>query len=260
MTMEKIEEQMIKERRFRLCKRYDLWVCNNGWNVFRQKEDSRRASGYREEWLSFDHDEDGNRIIRTTEFGDIRLDSMVATCFCPPCPADGFLYELCHKDSNPDNCCSGNLEWRRAQPVKDATTGLLKVKLASSGNLWIFEDGTVHNGLSVLPVIESWFDGDMGLEWEDEPYVHLDASDHRSHLESLMVAAGFVQGDRSLLHNPVVLHIDMDFTNLASANLEWVESSDPRYTEYSKRKYEDRKARFEELNRGKTLPNFAYWH
>ena len=83
----------------------------------------------------------GHRIIHVLGHGNVRLDYMVATCFCPPCPIDGFIYTLCHKDSDPNNCCSGNLEWRRVQPVRDKMTDLLKVKIRPVGNIWLFEDG-----------------------------------------------------------------------------------------------------------------------
>lgn len=109
--MNKSNEKVIDGKRCRLFKLCVLWVCDNGWNVYRC--DGDRMAGVR--WKN---GANGHRIIHVLGHGNVRLDYMVATCFCPPCPIDGFIYTLCHKDSDPNNCCSGNLEWRRVQPVR----------------------------------------------------------------------------------------------------------------------------------------------
>lgn len=143
----------------------------------------------------------------------------------------------------------------------DPKTGLTKVKLGGREDIWAFADGTVRVGEDdVLQVYEDWFDDDMGLWWEGEPYVLIGDSEHRYYLDKLMQAVGFVQGDKDSLQNPVVLHRDNNFRNFESCNLEWVEANDPRYTAYSKKKYSDRRERYEEINEGRILPNFPYWH
>lgn len=143
----------------------------------------------------------------------------------------------------------------------DSKTGLAKVKLRNREDYWAFEDGKVRLGDDdVLQVYEEWFDGDMGLWWEGEPYVFIGESEHRYFLDDIMKDVGFVQGDKESLQNPVVLHHDRNFRNFASDNLEWVEKTDPRYKEYCEKKYQERKARYEEINAGRTMPNFPYWH
>lgn len=143
----------------------------------------------------------------------------------------------------------------------DSKTGLKKVKLSDREDFWAFEDGTVRFGEDhILHVYEEWFDDDMGLWWEDKPYVFIGESEHRYFLDDVMKAVGFVQGDKDSLQNPVILHRDNNFRNFASSNLEWVEANDPRYKAYSEKKYSDRKARYEELNKGRILPDFPYWH
>lgn len=99
----------------------------------------------------------------------------------------------------------------------DSKTGLTKVKLSNREDYWAFEDGKVRLGDDdVLQVYEEWFDGDMGLWWEGEPYVFIGEREHRYFLDDIMKDAGFVQGDKESLQNPVVLHHDRNFRNFAS--------------------------------------------
>ena len=73
-----------------------------------------------------------------------------------------------------------------------------------------------------------------------------------------MEAAGYVQGDDAVLKDPVILHRDGDYKNFSSDNLEWTEKTDPRYADYCTKREAARKARTNELNRGKYVPE--YWN
>jgi len=143
----------------------------------------------------------------------------------------------------------------------DSSTGLTMVKLSDRYDFWACNDGSIREGKDlILTVFEEWYDDDMDLWWEAVPYVLFGESIHRYFVEDIMEKVGFVQGDRNSLQSPVILHRDNDFRNMASDNLEWVEATDPRYVEYSKKRYKDRKARYEKMNEGRILPDFPYWH
>ncbi len=51
-----------------------------------------------------------------------------------------------------------------------------------------------------------------------------------------MAEAGYVQGDDANLVHPVILHIDGDYKNNNSNNLEWVEEYDSRYINYLRKR------------------------
>lgn len=51
-----------------------------------------------------------------------------------------------------------------------------------------------------------------------------------------MIAAEFVEGDKSSMCTPKVLHKDLDYLNFNSSNLRWVEEASQEYQDYMKRK------------------------
>lgn len=51
-----------------------------------------------------------------------------------------------------------------------------------------------------------------------------------------MAKADFVDGDKSKMKRPRVLHKNMNYLDFHADNLEWVEESSPEYQEYMKRR------------------------
>ena len=72
-------------------------------------------------------------------------------------------------------------------------------------------------------------------------------------MDDLMDIAGYVEGEKYILGNPRVLHMDYNPTNFDSSNLEWVEAIAPRYIEYQKKVEEWKHQRNIELNPGRRL-------
>ncbi len=75
-----------------------------------------------------------------------------------------------------------------------------------------------------------------------------------AHIDDLMAAADFVDGDKSTMQRPRVLHKNMNYLDYHADNLEWVEESSSEYQEYMKKKREDIDKLTKELNRNN--PNF----
>ena len=70
----------------------------------------------------------------------------------------------------------------------------------------------------------------------------------------LIMAAGMIDGDKSTMKRPRVLHKNMDYKDFHADNLKWVEESSPEYQEYMERKKEDMDKLEKELNHNN--PNF----
>ena len=188
-------------------------------------------------------------------YGFVSVPKSVATCFCPPPPCDGKKYVINFKDGNCRNCCASNLEWGEyhyKQSIAPST------KVGYEGNvLTVYRDGTVKNNGTVLSISENGhFDDDMGL------YFPGSAMAVRPRMKPILVdelmrLAGFVNGDDAVLHDPVILHRDLDWANIDSDNLEWVDRTDPRYSAYQEKIREARQAISDSFNSGKPVPD--YW-
>ena len=188
--------------------------------------------------------------------GVIRLARAVITCFCPPLPNNGASYMINHKDGNWMNCNYKNLEWA---PYHYRHTTLDKIRLILGDDfVEVFSDGKIKIDGKEQSVREYIFDSDMDLFTVGlKTGPHIIIGRERVSVEKIMTAAGYVQGDDAPLTNPVILHIDGNWLNFASDNLEWVEQDDPRYTNYCKKKISDMEARSKELNKGRSAPD--YW-
>lgn len=249
----KMKEMKINKQRYRYYYEGDVWVCDNGCSAFRRRPNSYLTCGYDDKWCKMQIRKDGNKYVQTREHGDIRMDYMVATCFCPPNPGIG--YELCHTDGDTQNCCYKNLEWRPVTKVMDPKNGMMKAKLYEKSDCWVYENGTVMDGYgNQIKPIDFGFDSDTASFFETDPYIKIDKLSSHLEMDRIMNAVGFVQGDKSSIQNPVIMHRDGDYRNFSSDNLEWIESSDQRYQDYAKKKYDDMVAYYEELNKGITHP------
>lgn len=112
--------------------------------------------------------------------------------------------------------------------------------------LCVHKDGKIFDGGQELSHENSLYDSDTDLFRAIETVVTYDSRNNwgtnvrrRTPVDALMSAAGCVAGDRYQLQDPVILHLDENWLNFDSSNLEWCEKSDPRYISYIKKRKED---------------------
>ena len=192
-------------------------------------------------------------------FYEEHLDGVISTLFGPSYPHDGKVYDLIHKDGDEMNCDYRNLEWMDWDQIphlpshSDKTTAS---KVFLRYYHWIFEvysTGVIKYGDEVL----QQYDFDSYL-FEETNEVNLeilvDVGYYVARVDDFMALAGFVQGDKHDLKQPVILHRDEDYKNLNAENLEWVEETDPRFISYMKKKEQVQQARMKELISQKLLP------
>ena len=164
------------------------------------------------------------------------LDSIVMALFGPPQPDwdihSRYLPRINHKDGNRMNCNINNLEWvpyhyRHSNAAREFVDhdGVI-YEVHSTGNVYM--DGV---DLPVRPeVVSNPFNKDS--YWA----LFIDDGHQRIKVEELMKDAGYVQGDDANLVHPVILHIDGDYKNNNTNNLEWVEEYDPRYINFLRKR------------------------
>ncbi len=176
------------------------------------------------------------------------LDSIVMVLFGPPRPdrdiQSRHLPMINHKDGNWMNCNINNLEWVHYH-YRHSTAASEFVDHYG----FIFE---VHStGIVIMDGVEVPVRSEVVPEiFGKESYLALYIVKHcHIKVEELMAEAGYVQGDDAKLVDPVILHIDGDYRNNDTKNLEWVEATDSRYREYLDKRYQDQKAHELEMKR-----------
>ena len=187
------------------------------------------------------------------ELGDnTPLDEVVLSLFGTPYPHDGKRHMINHKDGNWMNCNYQNLEWI---PYRYRSSVASKEILFYEGELYeVAPAGIVMKNSSIIPVCEYYYDSVAGgQELYLEP--HIDLGLYTLNMDNIMEAAGYVQGDDSILHSPAILHRDGDYKNFKSENLEWVEETDSRYTKYLQRKKQEQLAKMKEIFGEKPVPH-----
>lgn len=186
--------------------------------------------------------------------------------------ANGFLkkirfrdsegYYITHKDGNIDNCAKDNLEWEELMPGVTPKTGHVYFEdciVGKDGTL-IIRDGKIEE---MAQIRERWFEDDLNATWIFENprgvtyEIHGGCDIHN--IDEYMAKAGYVKGDKSKLHSPVILHKDHDVSNFHSDNLEWVESDDPRYIEYDRKRKQRQKDLIKSHNQDLGYPIPSYW-
>lgn len=108
-------KRTIKGKEYRYNFEKNIMVCENGWGFFREYYNEHTRTGADSYWLKRQEDDEGNIYVLTHDYGRLRADELVATCFCKPKPEDGREYDLHHKDGKKGNCSRGNLEWRASE-------------------------------------------------------------------------------------------------------------------------------------------------
>lgn len=250
-TKQKIKApKMINGRMMRYCVKYNVWVNNAGDYAYREYNDPT--------WncpLIIHTRPDGSKFLNTKSHGEIPLDEAIAICY-RPMPNDGKKYVLIHKDGNPGNCQANNLEWKEVRKYDPLATERTLVN-----GLKVKADGTILDKKKALPIVKETGNSDMDQMTAIDPYVRYywknpwgRTEEKHAHIDDLMAAADFVDGDKSTMQRPRVLHKNMNYLDFHADNLEWVEESSPEYQEYMKKKREDIDKLTKELNWNN--PNF----
>lgn len=175
------------------------------------------------------------------------VDELVVECFCPPMPRDGRKYRVFHRDYNPKNCDARNLTWR-LEPYVHTTTPTTTFTV--EGKLYTLrEDGTVDG----LQVHDYFVDQSTGRKVVISPYIKIakvnDPNDYWAiSIEKLMEEGGYIQGDNSILRNPVIIHKNGDYLDCSSQNLEFVEENEHFHFAYLHKKRKAMAKREKELN------------
>ena len=128
--------------------------------------------------------------------------------------------------------------------------------------LTVTVEGKIFDKSKELPIEKETGDRDTDRMVAISPKVRYRRKNNRwgnydnksANIDDLMAEAEFVDGDKSKMKRPRVLHKNMNYLDFHADNLEWVEESSPKYQEYMKRKKEDMDKLEKELNRNN--PNF----
>lgn len=186
----------------------------------------------------------------------VQLDEVVADAY-NPMPKDGNKYLLVHKDGDLGNCQANNLEWKQVRKYAPLAT-----KRTLDNGLIVTVGGKIFYQGKELPIQKETGDSDTDRMVAISPKVSYrrknkqwgNYDDKSADIDDLMAAAEFVDGDKSAMKRPRVLHKNMDYLDFHADNLEWVEENSQEYQEYIKKKREDMNELEKELNRNN--PNF----
>ncbi len=251
-TKQKIKApKMINGRMMRYCVKYNVWVNNAGDYAYREYNDPT--------WncpLIIHTRPDGSKFLNTKSHGEIPLDEAIAICY-RPMPNDGKKYILIHKDNDLGNCHANNLEWKEVRKYD-----ILDTERTLDNGLVVTVEGKIFDEKKELTIATSIGDGDTDSMKVINPKVSYRRKnqwgnyvDKTADVDDLMATAEYVvDGDKSKMQRPRVLHKNMDYLDFHADNLKWVEENSPEYQEYMKRKKEDMDKLMIELNHNN--PNF----
>lgn len=170
----------------------------------------------------------GNKIGTTVWNNVFQIDEAVAVTWKDR-PYDGHGYYVTHIDGNKGNCAANNLKW---EPVSGTTTA----DSVFIDDTIVHRDGTIIVGETTANFEDGWHDDDLELRvafrLPKAVIYYDDAYPDFIDCYELYEKAGYIQGDKSLLKEPVVIHIDGDRHNHHSENLKWVEKDDPSYMQF----------------------------
>jgi hypothetical protein len=201
-----------------------MWTCYDGKSFF-----CKNTSGTMEQ-LKIVKDSFGMKVVNGRWSRTTPASLAVATCFVKK---PNGLYMVAFNDGNSDNCYYKNLSWVPYHYHKTTTTS---VDLAVAGSMCTVNSSgeiSVDGNTSYHMYYWKTQTGDYHI---GDPFVYVKAGDGihflRVNIDDIMRDSGYVQGDDAKLTNPVILHRDKNWLNFATNNLEWCESTDPRYLAY----------------------------
>jgi len=254
-----ITERIIEGRRCRLCgnSRYSysipLWIADTG--DFAAYADN--AGGVYCPCRIF-CDYNGPFLIERKDGGVLEqkyIEPLVLESFCPSPAYDEVKcirreQMINHRDGNWMNCDFRNLEIAPYH-YRNATSDR-SILFKAGAFLEVFSNGAIRVDGVEMHVFDWWYFSDFSFMDSHysvvDPYIIFNGE--RISVEDIMKEAGFIQGDDAGLKEPAILHIDGDYMNFASGNLEWVRQRDPRYKSYIQQKNEARRTR-DRMLRGK---------
>lgn len=230
-----MKEKTINGILLRYNKKYNLWVNKKGTRVYREYKNPNYNR-----FLQIHKKGDGSKFLELMKPGNIKLDELVADCYNPK-PRDGKKYTLVHKDGDLSNCNANNLEWKSVRKYDPLST---KRKLDNC--ITVTSKGKFYKGKEELKVVKEIGDADTDRIVGIAPIVYYQEKNKYGNYErksvspdDLMAEAEFVNGNKSLLKNPKVLHKDNDYLNFNEENLEWAEEDSREYQEYKNKKKTD---------------------
>ncbi len=241
---------VVSDVTLRISKKYGIRVNWAGTRVYKEYNTT--------DWnrfLQIHTNVDGSKFLNVKP-KNVPLDELVADAY-NPMPKDGKKYILIHKDGDLGNCQANNLEWKEVRKYKPTAT---KRKL--DNGLVVTVEGKIFDKGKELPIEKETGDSDTDRMVAISPKVRYRRKNNRwgnyddksADIDDLMAAADFVDGDKSTMQRPRVLHKNMNYLDCHADNLKWVEESSPEYQEYIKRKKEDIDKLTTKLNRNN--PNF----
>lgn len=223
------------------------FISNDGLHVERDyfDKDSNQIKTYNptiyEDFVS-------RRFIELNNYGKILIAELVISCYCAPKPNDGKEYEIEHIDGDLSNDHRSNLRWVEATPAFLAQQNTImnnnlksnKMSNYKSLKIKVQKDGTITQNKQVLNPYYHFYDSDLDWHYHwgtakiDYTIKNTYNRYERQSISADMVMDdfGFVRGNKTQFQNPVVLHTNNDFLDFAPGNLEWCESTDPRYIAY----------------------------
>ncbi|MBD5427049.1 MAG: hypothetical protein HDR38_05810 [Treponema sp.] len=171
------------------------------------------------------------------------LDFLTLTCFRCQAPQDGKTYYPFHKDGDMRNSAISNLEWREETPETIAEYEKLeKESWYKNRKIRATRKGVIKQGAHDLPFIHYFYDSDLDWTYHmSQPWVMYDEKNRWGKTERHQISAnkvfedfGLVNGDKSKFTTPVILHLNNDYLDYRTENLEWCDASDQRYRKFVK--------------------------
>lgn len=182
-------------------------------------------------------DTNGNKYIDTKDYGRLRVDMLVATCFCYK-PTIYHNY-IIHKDGNKSNCSKYNLQWATRDEYRNFYKSELSHTDTETGETWVWsctafyvsKSGKVRLNGKDCTVYDSLYDPDLATERAISPFVWDEEGKHRVFVEDL-VADAFCDVPEGVNGKQHIHHKDYDMYNNSADNLEYVDSDNPEYQKY----------------------------
>ena len=221
--------------------------------VYSNKKSMFNAANYHS--LSFNYDSTGNKIVRTKDYGDLRVDKLVALAFFGP-PRNGQRHVI-HKDKVKDHCWKNNLQWATTyeygqfylnDPTVNTPDGF---RLVVNG-IYVSRDGEIKVDGKIAPIRDYIYDPDVDshraidLSFEYPNVNSYGTTKMKKARVADFVAEAFIPIPFGLCGS-VLIHKDGDYKNCKASNLEWVESGSEKYEIYLEQRREAIERRNEEL-------------
>ena len=214
-------------------------VSYDGKIVKREYDDKYMINGKNTHYLKVVTNEEGNLVVRLKKEGEIRVDKMVATCYCHKEVGQDYII---HKDKDKGNCHRYNLQWVTAKEYRDFYKDELTYTDEDTGEEWVWarEDyyvektGKVRVGMKDIVPSKMISDYDLGCCLSVDPYVQ---ETRKKYGVSELIAEVFcpIPSD---IQAPELIHFDNNYSNNAANNLKWVEHDSQEYKDYCQKRRE----------------------